>query len=341
MPDCTGTGEDDITMKEKKLKKRAFILGFTVILMACFLMVSGCSEKKKEIIIQSGEEPFRIVTSFYPLYIMMINLTDGAPGVEIANMAEPQTGCLHDYQLRPKDLVCLEGADIFVANGGGMESFLGDVLETYPELTIVYALDAFGEEELLPGGEEDEGGNPHTWMSMELYKKELRYLEQILAELDNENAKLYETNRETYEEKVNALENEYEHLLEDQNLTGEEEFVEESMKENHKSECILLHESFAYLAEDCGFTVTDILDVEKDSGFSAKEIRELVDKVRKDWTGCILSDSQYSGRIAALLSEETGLPVYQLDSGVSGEYEKDAYLNSMRDNLEELKNAAN
>ena len=31
---------------------------------------------------------------------------------------------------------------------------------------------------------------------------------------------------------------------------------------------------------------------------------------------------------------------YALDSGVSGEYEKDAYLNSMRKNLEELKRAA-
>lgn len=55
----------------------------------------------------------------------------------------------------------------------------------------------------------------------------------------------------------------------------------------------------------------------------------------------ILSDSQYSGRISNLLAGETGMDVHQLDSCVSGQYDKDAWLDSMRKNLEELRNAAN
>ena len=55
----------------------------------------------------------------------------------------------------------------------------------------------------------------------------------------------------------------------------------------------------------------------------------------------IISDSQYSGRISGLLAEETGLATYQMDSGVSGEYEKDAWLDAMRGNLETLRGGIN
>lgn len=325
-----------------------------LIFCLCAVLMAGCggagvsAEKEAE-----KKDTFRIVTSFYPLYIMAMNLTDGIEGVEIDNMAEPQTGCLHDYQLRPGDLVSLEGADVFLANGGGMEEFLSDVFNTYPSLTILYALDALEFDELLPGEEHAHDGhaheeeeeetthtmdeaesvgtlesgevNPHTWLNPELYKKELSYLSAALGEMDPENRDRYEQNRQVYEEKINALLAEFEDLAE---MGG-------------KKGCVLLHESFAYLADAYGFPVLETIDVEKDSGFSAKEIRSLIDMVREADNGLLFSDSQYSGRISALLSAETGMEVYQLDSCVSGEYERDAWLNSMRKNLEELRNAAN
>lgn len=293
------------------------------------------------------EEKIKIVTSFYPLYIMMLNLADDISGVEIDNMAEPQTGCLHDYQLRPRDLVCLEDADIFLANGGGMEEFLSDVLEAYPELNIIYAIDGLSEEELLEGhehdheghaheeetdlheeeaihGEEDHEVNPHTWMNMELYKKEVSYVAQTLSQVDPTNQDAYEKNKKIYIEKIDALIEEYAALKQKEKKPG----------------CVLLHESFVYLAAEYDYPVLETLDVEKDSGFSAKEIRELIDEVWDAGKGVILSDSQYSGNISTLLAQETGMERYQLDSGVSGEYDKDAYLTSMRKNLEELKRAA-
>ena len=38
-----------------------------------------------------------IVTSFYPVWILTLNLTEGIEGVSVVNLAEPATGCLHDY----------------------------------------------------------------------------------------------------------------------------------------------------------------------------------------------------------------------------------------------------
>lgn len=342
--------------KHWKTKAKSLLIG--MIFCLCAGLMTGChgagvSEQEGT---EKEDGTFRIVTSFYPLYIMVMNLTDGVAGVEIENMAEPQTGCLHDYQLRPGDLVSLEDADVFLANGGGMEEFLSDVLDTYPSLTILYALDALEWDELLPGEEHAHDGhahedaeeeeeetlhtaeeaesagimesgevNPHTWLNPALYKKELAYLSAALGEMDPENQERYEENRQEYEKKIDALLEEFDDLSE----------------RTEKKGCVLLHESFAYLADVYHFPVLETIDVEEDSGFSAKEIRTLIDMVQEAGNGLLFSDSQYSGRISALLSAETGMAVYQLDSCVSGEYDKDAWLNCMRKNLEELRNAAN
>lgn len=339
------------------LKRKNAVLAAALVFCLCVGMLAGCQKERAA----EDDSSFRIVTSFYPLYIMVMNLTAGIDGVEIANMAEPQTGCLHDYQLRPGDLVCLEGADVFLANGGGMEDFLSDVLDTYPSLNILYALDGVETDALLPGEEhaheghahahEEESGqetvsfgdedfdhqtavsagdlesgevNPHTWLNPELYTQELSYISSALGELDPVHREQYEQNYLEYKEKIDALVAENEDL---KTVTP-------------KRGCVLLHESFAYLADAFGFPVLETVDVEKDSGFSAKEIRTLIDLVEEAGDGIILSDSQYSGRISNLLAGETGMEVYQLDSCVSGEYDKDAWLNSMQKNLEALRIAA-
>jgi zinc transport system substrate-binding protein len=77
-----------------------------------------------------------IVTSFYPVYIATINVTRDIPGVTVKNMTKPQTGCLHDYSLRPEDLKTLEKADVFVINGAGMEAFLDDVISKITLISI-------------------------------------------------------------------------------------------------------------------------------------------------------------------------------------------------------------
>ena len=75
-----------------------------------------------------ADDMLTVVTSFYPMYIATLNIVDGVNGVRLENLSEPQTGCLHDFQLTPEDMKLLSTADVFVINGGGIEScfcFLG------------------------------------------------------------------------------------------------------------------------------------------------------------------------------------------------------------------------
>ena len=43
-----------------------------------------------------------VVASFYPIYLFALNLLEGVEGVELVSLAEPTSGCLHDYQLQSR-----------------------------------------------------------------------------------------------------------------------------------------------------------------------------------------------------------------------------------------------
>ena len=86
-----------------------------------------------------ADDMLTVVTSFYPMYIATLNIVDGVNGVRLENLSEPQTGCLHDFQLTPEDMKLLSTADVFVINGGGIESFMSDVAKAYPKLDVVEA----------------------------------------------------------------------------------------------------------------------------------------------------------------------------------------------------------
>ena len=73
-----------------RLKKIFFTA--TACLLTAVLLLSSCSggaEKKKSA---------QIVTSFYPVYVLTLNLTDGIDGLSGANITQSRSGCLHDYQ---------------------------------------------------------------------------------------------------------------------------------------------------------------------------------------------------------------------------------------------------
>ena len=139
------------------MKKRHKGLFVSTLLATIFLVAFSCTffiyqkQEKKE-----KDTSLTVVTSFYPMYIAAANICEDVDGVVLKNLSEPETGCLHDYQLTPEDMKLLQTADVFIVNGGGIEVFLADVAKSCPNLTIINACDGL---DLL----ED---NAHAWMSI-------------------------------------------------------------------------------------------------------------------------------------------------------------------------------
>lgn len=80
----------------------------------------------------------RVLASFLPIYVFAIHVAGEVPGVSVETMLPPELGCPHGYALSPGDLRRIAAADLFLANGHGMETFLGPpVREANPGITLV------------------------------------------------------------------------------------------------------------------------------------------------------------------------------------------------------------
>ena len=67
-----------------------------IILMTILLAFTGCVSNNVDV----AEENFKIVTSFYPVYLFTQNITDGISNVEVKNLTlKSSDGCLHGYHL--------------------------------------------------------------------------------------------------------------------------------------------------------------------------------------------------------------------------------------------------
>ena len=214
-----------------------------------------------------ADQEISIVTSFYPMYIATLNIVGDTEGVTLTNLSEPQTGCLHDYQLTPADMKLLSTADVFVVNGGGIESFLSDVADSYENLDIINACDGL---ELLDD-------NAHAWMNISDYMKQVEQICDGLCEADPIHAEAYETNAHTYLHKL-------EHLMEEA----------QDLKEYANGEKIItFHEAYAYVADEYGMEVVYTMDLDEERQISAGEVAEVVDEINSQNVRIVLAEELY------------------------------------------------
>lgn len=259
----------------------------------------------------------RIVTSFYPIYLATLNVARDIPGVEVTNMTKPLTGCLHDYQLTPDDLVNLGQADIFIVNGAGMEAFLDKAAQQVPRLTLIRASDG------IPLIATAGVLNPHVWVSVSLHMQQVENITASLERIDPNHAALYRKRATAYLAKLEKL----------------RAAMHTGLQNIKTRDIITFHEAFPYFAREFGLTVATVIEREPGSEPSARELAQAIILVRKTGVKAIFAEPQYSAKAADTIARETGATVYRLDPVVTGLMDPDAYLTIMQANLQTLMQA--
>lgn len=293
-----------------------------VILVGILLGIIFCLTACQQETTPSESTSLQIVTSFYPMYIATSNIVEGVPDVVLTNMTKPEVGCLHDYQLTTKDMNLLERADIFVINGGGMESFLTKAMNAYPSLTIVNASEGILEEHEEEGHHHEEE-NAHVWVSISLYIEQVKNIAHDLATIDVAHQEQYEANAKRYIEELEALKEE----------------MHEALDALPHRNIVTFHEAFTYFAEEFDLQVVGVIEREPGTSPSAGELSQIIEKMKTTDTSAIFVEPQYDPGIARVISQETNIPVYSLDPIVTGDMTKDAYETLMRKNLNVLEEA--
>ena len=297
------------------MKKKGFVL---FLLTALLFTACGTDKNKTE-----ETDKLTVVTSFYPVYLLAQEITQGAEGITLENMAQPQTGCLHDYELSISDMKLLETADVFIINGGGMESFLNQALERYPDLTVIDTSEGISlleEEGHHHHDEEEEAadeheGNSHIWLSPARAAQQAENIAAALSEMDKADAAVFAKNAANFKKETDAL---------------LQEAAQIALPEDTEAE--VFHEGFVYFAELFGMEIASGIFVDEYQVPSAKELTEAADEAKEHNIRFFLTAAD-DGRIyAETLAGEAGKTITLLDPLTTAA--KGSYTERMRKNIQ-------
>ena len=304
------------------MKKKIAVLFMVII---CGILFTGCQNRS------SQENRKMVVASFYPVYIFTWNVIQGAENMDLSMIAAPQAGCLHDYQLTVGDMEKLNGADLLIINGAGMESFLERAVNTYPDLTVAdssLGADILEEEE----GEEDHAGhdhehdhgqaNSHIWLSPRNAMVQVENIKEALCRLDPQQAELFEKNAAAYQQKLEKIALEL-----------------ESFGERNHDSAASFHEAFSYLAQSCGLEIAVSIPLDELASPSASQLAQGADRIKEEEVFAVFAADDGQKKVAETVAEEADVPIYVLDPFVNGPLELDAYEKAMAYNQTVLKEA--
>lgn len=255
---------------------------------------------------------FNIVTSFYPMQILVMNIAGGIDGVSVECMSDPNIGCIHDHVFTTDDLRLVENADVYVENGLGLETFNDQLLSAYPDLQIIEAAAS------VTDAPEDEGEvNGHVWTSPEDYIIEIAEVAEGLAQADPEHADQYLANADEYIGKVDDL------LVTNADC----------MSAVRGMSVLVIDETLPSFCEWLGLEYEMVETDHEQSALSAGDIADIIDWMNTNGVSVIFVSADSDTAIADAIASESGATVYVMNTCMTGEVTSDAYLEQMQANL--------
>jgi len=280
---------------------------------------------------ENKDSKLNIVTSFYPMYNAVLNITEGIQDIAVTNLTNNQGGCIHDYVLTTTELVTLAKADVLVINGAGMEGFMDKVISNFDEVKIIDSSEGIDiiHEECESEHEKHVGHthevNSHIFVSVKNYIKQVQNICEELVKVDNKNKELYEFNTKEYITKLQEL---------------DKEITEEVDSLRYKN-IVTFHNTFDYFAKDYGLNVVGTVESEHGKTPSASELAILIENMKNNNVKAIFVEPEYSIKVVDTIAKETKVKIYTLNPITSGKNNKDEYINIMKENLNTLKEALN
>ena len=284
------------------------LISLTALLLAFTLALTPCAAAAET-----------LVTSFFPVYLFTLNLTQGLEDVEVVCLTPPSAGCLHDYQLQTGDMKRLARADVFLINGAGMEGYLSGVFEAFPDLPVVDASvgvtllesciehdhdhdeDAEAEAEEVHDDHHHEM-NAHIWLDAQNAVIMVSNLADGLMTLLPGHADAIAANRSAYVDRLTALDAE----------------LRDALSGIGHADVITFHEAFPYFANAYGLHVAAVLNHEPEDALSPRALADLCETVAHLGNPPLFIEPQYEDSAARIVSRETGAAIHTLDPIVTG-----------------------
>ena len=148
----------------------AFLIAFSCVLTACTPRRGTASSDSSSNSLKgadaSGDTRLNVVTTLFPYYDFLRQIAGDSIRL---TMVVPAGMDSHSFEPTPADMITIQNADLLVCNGGTMEQWLSQVLDSFGEGTgpkrVVTMMDCVDvvQEEIVEGMEDGEAhGHGHT-----------------------------------------------------------------------------------------------------------------------------------------------------------------------------------
>ena len=269
-----------------------------VALIICIAMaLTGCKR-----LVEPENQSISVYASFWPIYALTDAVMDGIPDAELHAMAQPQDGCLRNYQISDWDAAMLANADAIIIGGRGLEGFesaLFSLEENGPAVSaVLYNLELYNQDKPVDGESEShlDGANPHLYMSINGAKEIIDSAAATLQSLDPGYAQRYIQNAQSAGERLDQLLAENQAMLED--YAGRR--------------VVLMNEALIYVAKDYGLEVADWIERESGEGLYGNELSQLLERLASSEAKVVLIEKQAPQALTDAL-EAAGYAVARLD----------------------------
>ena len=300
-----------------------FVIGlFVLVLGACGQKTSQDSKEAKGM---------KIVTSFYPIYAMVKEISGDLNDVR---MIQSSSG-IHSFEPSANDIAAIYDADVFVYHSHTLESWAGSLDPSLQKskVKVIEASDGMTLER-VPGLEDMEAGDgidektlydPHTWLDPEKIAEEAQIIADKLSELDSANKEIYQKNAQNFSAKAHDLTKKYQPIFE---------------KANQKT-FVTQHTAFSYLAKRFGLNQLGIAGISPDQEPSPRQLSEIQDFVKTYRVKTIFTESNLSSKVADTLVKSTGVSLKTLNPLEADPQNEKSYLDNLEEDIailaEELK----
>lgn len=280
-----------------------------------------------------------VVTTIFPYYDFVRQIAGDRVKLKLVVPAGMDS---HSFEPTPADMIAMQEADVLVLNGGEMEHWVGQVLDSLDTshmkiLTMMDYVDAV-EEEHVEGMEEEEHRHEdgfemhieydeHIWTSPVNARAIVKIISQTLSEAAPREKSRFEDNTQAYLKELKELDSQFRQVVNQGRL-----------------HMIVVADKFPfrYFADEYGLSYRAAFSgCSGDTEPSARTIAYLIDKVKEERIPAVYYLELSSHRTAEIIQEETGaMPLLlhschnvtrkQFDEGVT-------YLQLMKQNVENLR----
>ena len=240
----------------------------------------------------------------------------------------PAGADVHTFEPSPSDVEKIQSADLIIANGLGLDSWIQSLIDAAGKgeadtLLLGEGLDQESGWVYLSNAETPGTFDPHIWLDP---KGAALYVQRIADHVSRNAPDLAQRIAAASADgitKINAI---------DADLA-----VDFAAIDPDQRKIVTMHDAFGYFARAYGIEIVGVAVASPGQDPSAQEIRALIDAIRAAGVTALFSEVQLPSKVLDQIAAETGARVLQdLYSDALGASPADSYLGVMRTNADAI-----